>query len=333
MKLNQSIYIILLAITTLSCRKERDLTYQGPDVVEFSNPITGVNSKLAGQSIGGTSVVGDNANIPIRGDRDSIIIQLVGPQRAQAIDIDYTVVPGTAVEGTDYEILGTRGKVTIPANASATAIQVRLLNTSTTSTNVRTVSFRISNTSVGDVGVSENYRTYALSIFPMKAYVNKVISAQSGSQGSYFASSTGQVYTSTMGAGVAADVAYTVVSRVVSGVTTLVPVFISPETLSGNVAASATKFSARVFVPAATVPAYLQSSWATTQLGTVTAVTVAAIPVTGATAAAAVSNSVDIVENGIYGFVNESGKKGYIRVKTITAGISGAVTFDVMAQP
>jgi len=330
MKLNQSIYIILLAITTLSCRKERDLTYQGPDVVEFSNPITGVNTKLTGQSIGGTSVVGDNANIPIRGDRDSIIIQLVGPQRAQAIDIDYTVVPGTAVEGTDYEILGTRGKVTIPANASAAAIRVRLLNTST---NVRTVSFRISNTNVGDVGVSENYRTYALSIFPMKAYVNKVISAQSGSQGSYFASSTGQVYTSTIGAGVAADIAYTVVSRVVSGVTTLVPVFISPETLSGNVATSATKFSARVFVPAATVPAYLQSSWATTQLGTVTAVTVAAIPVTGATAAAAVSNSVDIVENGIYGFVNESGKKGYIRVKTITAGISGAVTFDVMAQP
>jgi len=329
MKLNHSIYIILVAITTLSCRKERDLTYQGPDVVEFSNPLTGVNTKLAGQSIGGISVVGDNANIPIRGDRDSIIIQLVGPQRSQAIDIDYTVVPGTAVEGTDYEIIGTRGKVTIPANSSAAAIRVRLLNTSTTPANVRTVSFRISNTSVGDVGVSENYRTYALSIFPMKAYVNAVLSAQS----SYFASSNGQVYSSTAGAGAAADIAYTVTTRVVNGVSALVPVFISPEVLSGNAAASATKYSARVFVPAATVPAYLQSSWATTQLGGVTAVTVAAIPVTGATATAAVNNSVDIVENGIYGFVSESGKKGYIRVKSITAGISGAVTFDVMAQP
>lgn len=332
MKLNQSIYIILVAISVLSCKK-RDLTYTGPTVVEFSNPVSGVNTKLAGQSIGGISVVGDNPNIPIRGDRDSIIVQLVGAQRSQPVDINYTIVPGTAVEGTDYEIIGTRGTVTIPANSSAAAIRLRLFNTSTVSTNVKTVSFRISGTTVSEVGVSENYRTYALSIYPMKAYVDKVMSAQSGTQGSYFASGTGLTYTSTTGAGVAADIAYTVVTRTVNGVSTLVPVFISPEVLSGNVAASATKYSARVFVPAATVPAYLLKSWATSQLGAVTAVTVAAIPTTGATATAAVNNSVDIVENGIYGFVSESGKKGYIRVKSITAGISGAVTFDVMAQP
>lgn len=332
MKINKSIYIILAAMTILSCKK-RDLTYTGPAVVEFNNPVTGVNTKLAGASIGGISVVGDNANIPIRGDRDSIVVQLVGPQRNQPVDITYTVVPGTAVEGTDYEILGTRGTVTIPANASAAAIRLRLFNTSTVATNVKTVSFRISNTNVNEVGVSENYRTYALSIYPMKAYVDRVISAQGGTQGSYFSTSTGLTYTSTTGAGVAADIAYTVVSRTVNGAATLVPVLISPEVLSGNVAASATKYSARVFVPAATVPAYLQKSWATSQLGAVTAATVSAIPVTGATATAAVNNSVDIVENGIYGFVNESGKKGYIRVKSLTAGISGAVTFDVMAQP
>lgn len=330
MKTKNILYILLSVALLSSCGKERDLTYQGADVVEFSNPITGVNSKITGQSIGGISVLGDNPNIPIRGERDSVIIQLVGRQRSEPITISYSITPGTAVEGTDFEIIGTRGAVVIPANQSATAIRLRLLNSSVTPTNLATVSFRITGTSAGDVGVSENYKNFALSIFPMKAYLDRVLA---GGQGNYLATQNGLIYGNATGNAATADIAVTLVSRSVNGVVSTVPVLISPRTLSGNAAASATTYSNRVFVPASTVPGYLLSSWATGQLGAVTAATVNAIPTSGATAAAVVNDSVDLVENGIYGFRTGAGKKGYIRVKKLPVAGSGAITIDVMAQP
>lgn len=330
MKTKNILYILLSVALLSSCGKARDLTYQGADVVEFSNPITGVNSKVTGQSIGGTSVLGDNPNIPIRGERDSIIVQLVGRQRNEPITVSYTITPGTAVEGTDFEIIGTRGSVVIPANQSATAIRLRLLNSSLTPSNLATVSFRITGTSVGDVGVSENYKNFALSVFPMKAYLDRALAA---TQGNYLATQNGLIYANATGNAATADIAVTFVSRTINGATTMVPILISPRTLSGNAAASATTYSSRVFVPAGTVPAYLLSSWATSQLGIVTASSINAIPTTGSTASATVNDSVDLVVNGIYGFRTGAGKKGYIRVKQLPVSGSGTITIDIMAQP
>lgn len=315
----------MLAAVVSSCKKERDLSYQGPDVVEFSNPVTGINTKLAGQSIGGISVLGDNANIPVRGDRDSIVINLVAPHRAEAITVNYTITGGTAVEGTDYEIIGTKGSAVIAANSSEAVIRLRLLNTSLTPTDVKTVNFNITGTDKADVGINANYRTFALSIYPMKAWVNKTISTTAGL---YFAAANGVTYTSATGNPALADIAVNFSFRTANGVT--YPALTAPRALSGNATASATRYSARVFVPAATVPEYLQASWATTQLGNISSVAVNAIPVSGTTAAALTLESVEIVKDGIYGFINGNGKKGYIRIKSI---LPTAVTFDVMVQP
>lgn len=325
MKLIKLTYILMIAAVITSCKKERDLSYQGPDVVEFSNPVTGVNSKLAGQSIGGISVVGDNASIPVRGDRDSIVINLVAPHRGEPITVNYTITGGTAVQGTDYEIIGTTGSAVIAANSSVAVIRLRLLNASVTPTDIKTLNFRITGTDKSDVGVSENYRTFALSIYPMKAWVNKTVSTTGGV---YFSSANGVTYSSAAGNVALADIAVNFSSRVANGVT--YPALTSPRLLSGNAQASATRYSARVFIPAATVPEYLLASWATTQLGNISSASVNAIPVTGTAAAAATLESVEIVKDGIYGFVNSNGKKGYIRIKSILAA---TITFDVMAQP
>lgn len=319
MKLTRYIYIVALAAAFTSCRKERDLTYTGPAVIEFDNPITGSNSKTTGQSIGGTSVLGDNANIPIRGDQDSAIVQLVSAQRSTPVTITYNVVPGTAVEGTDFTIVGTRGSVTIPANASSTAIRFKVLNSSTTPNTNRTVSFVLTGTNQPDVTISANYKTYAVTIYPMKAYLSKALTTASA----YLSTANGTVYTAPTGNAGYTDIAFTTVTRTVGTTPTVFPA------LTGTVG-SDTRFSARVFVPAATVPAYLQASWATTQLGAQTATTVAAIPTSGTTATAAINQTVEVVENGIYGFVNGQGKKGYIRIKTVS---NTAVTLDVMVQP
>ncbi len=332
MKLHQSIVFALLVTTLWSCKK-RDLTYQGQTLVEFSNPISGRNEKTTGPSIGGTSVLGDNPNIPIRGDRDSLIVQLIGPHRNAPVEVSYTVQAGTAVEGVDFEIIGTKGKVVIPANSSSAAIHLQLKNSSTTPSNVKRVTFTLSGTNQGEVGLSANYVSYVVNIYPMKAHLNKELSTPSGAKGSYLASSTGQVFTTVAGNAASIDIAYDFVTRVSGGTTTTVPVFISPRSLSGDATASATKYSTRVFTPPASVPSHLQASYATTQLGTLTATNVNAIPVTGTAAGAAVNDSVDIVENGIYTFVNGNGKKGYLRVKQIVTGASGSVKFDVMAQP
>lgn len=325
----RSIFFILISVAIFSCRKERDLTYQGPDVLEFSNPITGTLDKLTGQSIGGASVLGDNANIPIRGDRDSVVVNLVGRQRSTPINVKYEVVTAgsTAVEGVDYEFVGTKGNAMIAANSSTTAVYFRSLNASVNPADVKRLNLRLTGSDLADVGVSENYKTFAVSIFPMKAYVDKTLGA-----GRYFSSRNGEVYANPTGNPQVADIAYTVVTRTVNGTATEFPTLISPFRLVGGTA-SDSKFSQRVFTPAANVPDYLQYSYATLQLANASSVTVNAIPVTGTTATAAVNPSVEIVRNGIYGFVNAAGKKAYIRIKSITAGAAGSVSFDIMTQP
>jgi hypothetical protein len=321
MKKTNFLYSIVLIICVCSCRKERNMAYEGPAVIEFDNPVTGVNTKLTGQSIGGASNIGGDENIPIRGTTDSVIVQLVGVHRSEPINIQYEVVPGTAVEGTHFDILDTKGTVTIPANSSKAAIRFTVKNNSANPADIRTLSFKLKSTDKTDVGISENYASYNVSIFPMKAFLNKTLASGAGAT-RYFSSANGEVYTSATGNPALADIAYS---------STPTPTLISPFVLSGTAGASASFFSKRVFVPAASVPPNLQYSYATLQLDAVTSTSVNAIPVSGTTATAATFSSVEVVVNGIYGFVNGNGKKGYIRVKSISS--SGSITIDVMAQP
>jgi hypothetical protein len=315
MKLSNYIAACLMLVSVLpACRKKKDLFYTGPSVLEFSNPLTGVNSKETGQSIGGASGIGGDEHIPIRGTVDSVIIQLIGAQRNEPITVTYDITPGTAVEGTDFAIIGTRGQATIPANSSATSIKVSLLNTGTS---VKTVKFTLTGSGKTDVTPSANLKTFDMTIFPMKAYLTKTIPA-----GGFFSSRTGLTYTATEAAANPGlvDIAYVYESGT--------PKLVAPSVLSGALVAS--RYSARVFAPAATVPANLVQSYATLQLNAVNSAAVAAIPTSGTTATAATLSTVNIVADGIYGFTGASGKKGYIRIKSVAAA---SVSIDVMTQP
>ncbi|RYY58050.1 MAG: hypothetical protein EOO09_00320 [Chitinophagaceae bacterium] len=316
MKAFNSLSIILvMALSIIGCRKERDLSYTGPAVLEFSNPLTGINTKTTGQSIGGASGIGGDENIPLRGDVDSVIIQLIGRQVTEAVTVNYTIAGGTAVAGVDYEIIGTTGQVVLQPNTSATSIKVRLLNTGTT---VKSINFELSGSDKSDILPSQNLKTFVMNIFPMKAYLSRTIPV-----GGFFSSRTGLVYTA---AEAAADPSNVDVAFVNNAGT---PQVVAPSSVNPLLVAS--RFSARVFTPPANViAAGLLQSYASIQLNAVTNATVAAIPVTGTTATAAVNATANIVADGIYGFAGAGGKKGFIRVKSVG---TGELSIDVMTQP
>lgn len=314
----KGLFLFLFALLVgSSCSEEKDLSYQGGDVVEFSNPITGMNEKTTGPSIGGKSREGDNPDIPIKGDQDSIIVQLVGNQKDSPINVHYTITEGTAVEGEDFSIIGDRGVVTIPANSSSAAIRFEMMNRSIDPTEVRDVTFTIESVEGEDVGVSENYDSFVVNIFPMLAYVDVTVS---GSE-PYFSTRNGESFPGIPPTGTI-DVAFDFTADQLS--------LVSPFVLSGNATASDTKYSERVFAPPSDAPDHLLAAYATDRLGDITAADIDGIPILGTTTGAAVNDDVGIGENGIYGFVNGDGKKGYIRIKSIG---SGTVVFDVMVQP
>ena len=295
----------------LACRKERDLSYQGATVVEFSNPITGTNSKVMGPTIGGGTLLGDNPSIPIKGDRDSVLIQLVGAQRTTPIRINYEVIAGTAVEGVDFEIVGERGHVTIEPNQSAAAIYMRLMNAEINPTAIKTVQFRIVDTDQTDIKPSANYSSFSVSIFPMKVFLNKSLSPNTA----YLSLADGIAYAQPEGNAVAVDFAY-----------------IAGETAQlASPAGRSTLFSQRLFAPAENVPTYLQASYVSLQLNNASSTTINAIPESGTASNAVTATSVAIVTNGVYAFKTTEGKKGYIRIKELVVG--GTLLMDIMYQP
>jgi hypothetical protein len=89
-----------------SCEKEETI-FEGPYHVRFT--------EVEGSAR-------ESFNKPIK-----ISVHFVGPQRDEPITVHYSV-GGDAREGVDYEILGNRGSVTIPANQSFGYIDIRLIN-------------------------------------------------------------------------------------------------------------------------------------------------------------------------------------------------------------
>ena len=136
--------IFILSISNMSCMKDRDNLYKGPDVVEFLGT-TGTVKK-------GTTATPGVANITV---------QLVGHQSSSPIELNYTIGAGTAVSGTDYTIAGTLGKVTIPANSSSANIVVTVVPAGIpTGTKTLILNLVGNNT----IPASQNYKTYTLSI-------------------------------------------------------------------------------------------------------------------------------------------------------------------------
>ncbi|GAB3999001.1 hypothetical protein GCM10028807_48000 [Spirosoma daeguense] len=88
-------------------KQDLDRTFEGPYFVRFNDT---------------TLTYKESYSKPI-----AIQVHNAGPQLSEAITINYTV-SGTAREGKDYTIVGTKGRVVIPANKSTASINVQLIN-------------------------------------------------------------------------------------------------------------------------------------------------------------------------------------------------------------
>lgn len=100
--------VVLLGMGIVACEKsDVDRTFEGPYFVRFTD--TTVTYK-------------ESYSKPI-----AIQVHNVGPILDQPITVNY-VVSGTAREGKEYSIVGTKGTVVIPAKASTGNIMVQLIN-------------------------------------------------------------------------------------------------------------------------------------------------------------------------------------------------------------
>ncbi len=143
------IVLFVLGTMFIGCLPEKSetaLIYNGPVVTEIKNFTFGQQasvlsakgvSTLAGTQTDSTRTVMLN----VRGT-DSILVQLVGPQSAAPIDVNFRVrSTSTAVEGTHYTFnpVGAR-KVTFAPNTSLAYIKLNLVpNSLTTVGDQRTV--------------------------------------------------------------------------------------------------------------------------------------------------------------------------------------------------
>ena len=106
--------------------EEQDLnrTFEGPYFVRFTDS---------------TLTFKESYNQPI-----GIRVHNAGPVQDQAITVNYTV-SGSAREGKDYTIVGTKGTVVIPANKSFGEISVQLINNANNILESQSLTFTLTN--------------------------------------------------------------------------------------------------------------------------------------------------------------------------------------------
>lgn len=142
------IYLLLLtliSISSVSCMKNRDNIYTGPDVVEFV-PLT-ASVKKGTTASPGTAVA---------------TIQLVGHQKNVDTEIMYEVATtSTGTLGTHFSLSGTPGKIVIPANSSAATITITAIPANIP-TGTRTAVLNLIGNST--IAASANYKTYTLTV-------------------------------------------------------------------------------------------------------------------------------------------------------------------------
>ena len=111
-----------------SCEEQR-IVFEGPEFVRFTDT---------------TQVYRESYERPI-----SIRVNIVGKARTQPVTVNYTI-GGTAREGRDYVIEGTRGVVTIPANEYFGTINVRLINNANNILESQDILFTLTDVSPSD---------------------------------------------------------------------------------------------------------------------------------------------------------------------------------------
>lgn len=159
MKLLKYFPVIFLGL--LACEPPRDLTYTGPTTVEFKNDR--VNAAAATFLANNTF---NSRTIRQIITQDSVLVQLVGVQRDQPTEVSYEVATGnTAIEGTHYNFLSTKGKVTIPAKKSAAYIRLAILQgIPTTVPATQDFKLVLNLTGNADTKPSENYKSFTFNI-------------------------------------------------------------------------------------------------------------------------------------------------------------------------
>lgn len=108
MKKNFIYTLILFFVigSLVSCTKDFTKTvYSGPDVVEFANPGTGVL----------TRTVTVTAGTPLA---DSVLVQLVGPQRTTNTNVTFTVDPSSTILASEYTLVSPSPVVITPGTSS-----------------------------------------------------------------------------------------------------------------------------------------------------------------------------------------------------------------------
>jgi hypothetical protein len=148
MKKSSYSFLVMLAIGVISmtaCTKDLTKTiYSGPDVVEFANPATG--------SLTRTVTVPTGATVA-----DSILVQLVAPQRTTATNVNFTIDAASTILPAEYTVTSP-SPVTIAANSSSTWVKFRFSKPPASRTLIVTL------TGGDKVSASVNWRTFTYTI-------------------------------------------------------------------------------------------------------------------------------------------------------------------------
>lgn len=164
--------LFVLGTVMVGCfpkKAEEALLYGGPTVLEVKNFTLGQQATvLAAKGVSTTAGTQTDSTrtvmLNVRGT-DSILVQLVGPQSASPIDVNYRVrTTSTAVEGTHYNFIpASARKVTIAPNTSLAYIRLGIVSGSLpTVGDQRTIAIDL--LSDGAVPVNPNFSKFIITL-------------------------------------------------------------------------------------------------------------------------------------------------------------------------
>lgn len=146
-KTTYSFLVVLFVgvVSMTACTKDMTKTiYNGPDVVEFANPATGALTRTLTVPTGGTLA-------------DSILVQLVAPQRTTATNVNFTIDAASTILSSEYTVTSP-SPVSIAASSSSTWVKFRFNKPPASRTLIVTL------TGGDNVGASVNWRTFTYTI-------------------------------------------------------------------------------------------------------------------------------------------------------------------------
>lgn len=162
----------LFALTAFTgCLPEDKTEYKGDTLVEFKNPTLGMYEDVLdakGIVISPATQVQDVLSKGIlinKRTADTVLVQLVGPQRSSPTTVTYALKSGnTAIEGTHYTFATPGARtVVIPANSSVGYLIVKPIANSIATVGQR-LTLGVTMISVDGAKISPNYSSFDYSL-------------------------------------------------------------------------------------------------------------------------------------------------------------------------